>query len=97
MNKEWILSLLNQHREEIQTRFAVRRLSLFGSAARDEMREGSDVDILVEFNGPATFDGYMDLKFYLEALLNSPVDLVTEKGLRKEIRPVVESEAIHVA
>ena len=96
MNKTSILSLLNRHRDEIKKRFAVKHLALFGSAARDEMRQESDVDVLVDFNGPATFDGYMDLKFYLEALLGRRVDLVTEKGLRKEIRPNVERETIRV-
>ena len=88
--------MLNRHRDDIKQRFAVKRLALFGSAARDEMRQESDVDVLVDFNGPATFDGYMDLKFYLEALLGRRVDLVTEKGLRKEIRPNVERETIRV-
>lgn len=45
------------------------------------MRAGSDVDVLVDFDGPATFDGYFDLKDYLEGLLCRPVDLVTRKGL----------------
>ncbi len=81
MNREQVLSLLNQHREDIQQRFAIKYLALFGSAARDEMHEGSDVDVLVEFEGPATFDGYMDLKFFLEGLLKVKVDLVTNKGL----------------
>ena len=96
-NRNQILSILNQNFNEIKTRFEVERLALFGSASRDEMHEGSDVDLLVEFQGPATFDGYMDLKFFLEKILNTPVDLVTEKGLRKEIRTSVEKEAIHVA
>ncbi len=68
MNREQVLSLLNQHREDIQQRFAIKHLALFGSAARDEMHEGSDVDVLVEFEGPATFDGYMGLKSFLEVL-----------------------------
>lgn len=97
MKKGEILSILDLHSEEIRSRFGVKRLALFGSAARDEMRENSDVDLLVSFEGPATFDGYMDLKFYLEDLLKSQVDLVTEKGLRKEIRPAIEREAIQVA
>lgn len=96
MKKSQIIDLLKAHRDEILGRYAVRELFLFGSVARDEMREGSDVDLLVEFNGPATFDGYMDLKFFLEDLLQMPVDLVTQKGLRKELRPAVEKEAIHV-
>jgi predicted nucleotidyltransferase len=96
VNKTSILDLLNRHRDEIKQRFAVKRLALFGSAARDEMHQESDIDVLVGFEGPATFNGYMDLKFYLEALLGRRVDLVTEKGLRKEIRPNVERETIRV-
>jgi uncharacterized protein len=75
----------------------VQWLALFGSAARDELRPESDVDVLVCFEGPATFDGYFALKNYLEGELGRPVDLVTDKGLRKEIRPNVEREAIRVA
>lgn len=97
MNRATIMNLLSQHREELQRRFNVKRLALFGSAARDELRDESDIDVLVEFDGPATFDGYMDMKFYLERLLGRQVDLVTEKGLRKEIRPRVEKEAVRVA
>jgi predicted nucleotidyltransferase len=97
MNKAKVLELLAARDREIRTRFGVKTLALFGSAARDEMRETSDVDLLVQFTGPATLDGYMDLKFYLEGVLGLPVDLVTDKGLREEIRPAVEREAIRVA
>jgi hypothetical protein len=97
MSKDRILSLLGEHRDEMKTKFAVKHLALFGSAARGEMSGTSDVDMLVEFDGAATFAGYMDLKFYLEALLGCSVDLVTEKALRSEIRPYVEREAIRVA
>jgi len=97
MNRGQVLSLLNQHREDIQRRFAVKHLALFGSAARDEMHEGSDVDVLVEFEGPATFDGYMDLKFYLENLFKTSVDLVTEKGVKPRMRPIIQRDLIYVA
>ena len=97
MSKDDILSLLGNDAERIRQRFAVRRLALFGSAARDALREGSDIDLLVEFEGPATFEGYMDLKFHLEGLLSRSVDLVTVKGLREELRPQVEKEAVRVA
>ena len=97
MNKSQILAMLNSHSEEIVRRFAVKSLSLFGSAARDELREDSDVDVLVEFDGPATFDGYVGLKDYLEALLGVSVDLVTEKGLKPRARRQVEKDLIHVA
>ena len=96
MNRDQVLSLLNQHREDIQQRFAIKHLALFGSAARDEMHEGSDVDVLVEFEGPATFDGYMGLKSFLEGLLKVKVDLVTNKGLKPRARLYVEKDLIHV-
>jgi hypothetical protein len=97
MNRLQVLAVLGDHRDEILRRFAVKRLSVFGSAARDEMREGSDVDVLVEFEGPATFDGYLNLKDYLEGLLGTAVDLVTEKGLKPRARRLVEKELIRVA
>lgn len=57
----------------------------------------SDVDILVSFDGPATFDQFMGLKLFLEDQLGARVDLVTSKALRPEIRPIVEREAVRVA
>lgn len=87
----------NAHCKDIQQRFAVKHLALFGSAARDEMHEGSDADVLVEFEGPATFDGYMGLKSFLEGLFKVKVDLVTNKGLKPRARPYVEKDLIHVA
>lgn len=97
MNRTDVLSLLNERREDIQRRFRVKTLGVFGSAARDEMHDGSDVDVLVEFDGPATFDGYMDLKFFLEELLSTKVDLVTDSGLKARARPHVEKDLIRVA
>jgi predicted transcriptional regulator of viral defense system/predicted nucleotidyltransferase len=96
-NRPKILGLLAERRQEIAVRFGVKRFALFGSAARDELDTTSDVDVLVEFEGPATFAAFMDLKFYLEDLLGRPVDLVTDKALRKELRPYVEKELIRVA
>jgi hypothetical protein len=97
MNRAMILDLLNQHRDELLKRFGARHLALFGSAARDELRVDSDIDVLVEFEGPATFDGYFDLKTYLEQLMGRPVDLVTEKGLKPRARRHVEKDLIRVA
>jgi predicted nucleotidyltransferase len=97
MNRAHILGVLAGCQREITARYGVKRLSLFGSAARDELDRESDVDVLVEFSGPATFRAFMDLKFYLEDLLGRPVDLVTDKALRRELRPYVEKELIRVA
>ena len=75
----------------------VKSLAVFGSITRDEAKPTSDIDVLVEFDGPATFDRYMDVKIFLEDLLHCPVDLVTRKGIRPELAPSIEREAIRVA
>ena len=69
-----IPELLQQQRDELKARFGVRRLAVSGSASRDELTADSDVDLLVEFEGKATFARFMDLKFFLEDLLGRPVD-----------------------
>ena len=96
MKNTEIIQLLRQHRDELRKRFGVKSLAVFGSVARGEARPDSDVDILVEFEGRATFDRYMGLKFFLEDLLGRRVDLVTRKALKPRLRPYVEQEAIYV-
>ena len=71
-------------------------LDLFGSFARDEGGESSDVDMLVEFD-QVSFDHYMDLKFFLEDLLGKPVDLVIRRSLKPALRESVLREARRVA
>ena len=95
MKREVVLSTLQKHLEEIN-QFKVKSLALFGSIARDEGTPDSDLDFLVEFEGPATLDGYMGLKFFLEDLFNKEVDLVIKKDLKPQIRENVISEAINV-
>jgi len=96
MRRDEALSILIKASAEIRNRFGVRKMRLFGSTARDEGREDSDVDVLVDFDGPATFDGYFALLNFLETRLGCTVDLVTEKGLKDRMRPYVEKDAIHV-
>ena len=90
------LEILTQNKLALAQRYGVTRLALFGSTARDAARDESDVDILVAFDGPATSERYFGVQFYLEDLLGCPVDLVTEKALRPELRPFIEEEAVHV-
>ena len=96
MNRRPVLELLRRSKPELQARFSVTRLALFGSAARDGMHAGSDVDVLVAFDGPATAPRYFGVQFYLEDLLGMPVDLVTEKALRPRLRPFVEKDLARV-
>jgi predicted nucleotidyltransferase len=96
MKRKRALELLVRSKPELQARFGVKRLALFGSTARDDAASGSDVDVLVTFDGPATAKRYFGVQFYLEDLFGCPVDLVTEKALRREIRPFVEQEQVNV-
>lgn len=97
MSKQMVLKQLTDCFEEIKKRFSVKAISVFGSVARDEAVENSDVDVLVAFDREADFDTFMDLKFYLEDILGTGVDLVTDKALRPQIRKAIEQELIHVA
>jgi hypothetical protein len=96
MSRAQTLRLLAEHKSLLARQFGVTMLALFGSTVRDMARADSDVDILVAFDGPATSNRYFGVQFYLEDLLGRPVDLVTDKALRKELRPYVEREAVRV-
>ncbi len=97
METDEIRRILRRHADELRSRYRVGFLALFGSSARREATETSDVDLLVEFDTEPTFDLFMDLKFRLEELLGRPVDLVTRAGLRDGLKERVEREAVRVA
>ncbi len=96
MNREQVLQRLKESKSVLAARYGVTRLALFGSTARDGAGAGSDVDILVAFDGAADSARYFGVQFYLEDVLGCPVDLVTEKVLRKELRPFIERDAVYV-
>ena len=96
MHRDEVLAILREHKPLMAERFGVVALVLFGSTARGDASPGSDVDLLVRFDGPTTSKCYFGAQFYLEDLLGLPIDLVTNKALRAELRPSVEREAIHV-
>lgn len=96
MKRQRALELLARSKPELQARYGVTRLALFGSTARDTAGSDSDVDVLVDFDGPATSKRYFGVQFYLEDLLGCSVDLVTEKALRSELRPFIEQERVNV-
>jgi uncharacterized protein len=75
----------------------VKSSRLFGSVARNEAGPDSDVDLLIDMEPPYTFDRYIQVKFFIEDLLDRPVDLVMSDTLKHRARPMVEKEAILVA
>ena len=96
MNRQQAITTLIKLKPELVERFGVTRLALFGSTVRDEAKPESDIDIVVAFDGPATSEKYFGVQFYLEDELGAPVDLVTEKAIRPELRPFIEQEAVNV-
>ena len=91
--REEILKKLEENRETVLS-FGVRRLGIFGSYARGEESESSDIDFLVEFE-KATFDNYFDLKFFLEDLFQCQVDLVIADVIKPRIRPLILEEVVY--
>ena len=96
MTRRAILDRLNSEAPALRKKYGVESLAVFGSMARGDDHEGSDVDILVTFEGPATFDNFMGLKLDLEDLLGRRVDLLTPKCLRPSMQVEIAREAILV-
>jgi len=91
--REEILAILQQNCEAIRA-YGVRRLGLFGSYARDEATEVSDLDFVVEFE-TKSFDSYMNLKEFLEGLFGCRVDLVLTDAIKPRLRATILEEAVH--
>lgn len=87
--KEEPLKLIEEHAGEI-TEFGVRRLGIFGSFARGDHTDESDVDVYVEFRpGMKNYDNLCNLYFYLKDLLARPIDLVTKESLSQRKAEVI--------
>ncbi len=95
MTSRTVITTIRKRRTYL-TRLGIKSLSLFGSVARGEEKPDSDVDILVEFEGKATFDRYMDAKFYLEELLGCRVDLVTLQAIKPRMKAYILQDLVHV-
>lgn len=93
MKIESILKTLEENSNTIRN-LGVRQLGVFGSCARGEQTETSDLDFLVEFDDP-TFDNYFDLKFFLEKLFDSQVDLVIKDTIKPRIRSTILAETVY--
>ena len=89
-----VLDILRSLKDELRERYHVERIALFGSYAREEQGEGSDIDVLVEFGPGADLFDFVGLSQYLEEKLGSGVDVVPEAALRPEIRGQVTRDLL---
>jgi len=96
MNRDQVISILSEHSIELAREFHVKSLALFGSVSRDEAEPSSDVDLLVEFDGPVGYFGLFALQDHLESMLGCKVDLGTPNSLKPRIRERVLGECVNV-
>ena len=96
LNRSDVLNLLREHKPIMKERFGVTDISLYGSFARDEATEASDIDVVVKFDGSPSAKSYFGAQFYIEDLSGRKVDLARMHELRKEILPYVERDLINV-
>ena len=95
MKRQEVIDTLARHIEQLHE-MGVKSLSLFGSVARDDAREDSDIDLLVEFAHPVSLFGFARLQLYLQELFGEKkVDLVMRHALIEELRDIILKEAVH--
>ena len=91
-----IKGILKSHKEELESKYGVKEIGIFGSYVKEEQTETSDVDILVEFEKPLGLLEFVGLKNYLSDLLGVNVDLVMKKALKPSIGERVLGEVVYV-
>jgi predicted nucleotidyltransferase len=92
---EEIRDILRSHKQDLRMKYHVKELGVFGSFARGEESNSSDVDILVDFDEPIGWE-YIDLIAYLESILGMKVDLVTPMALKRQIKDNILKELVSV-
>ncbi|MGL6269779.1 MAG: nucleotidyltransferase family protein [Chitinophagaceae bacterium] len=94
-NREQILAILKKKKPELEKRYPISELGLFGSYARGDFNEKSDIDILVDFNDRIGIK-FITLAQELEDIFHTKIDLVSRKGIKSKYLPFVEKSLIHV-
>lgn len=95
--KDDINKVIAENQDQLKS-LGAKSFGLFGSFARNEANEDSDVDMIVEFQeGKKSYDNFIELAYLLENLLGRKVELVTESSLSKYIKPHIEKEVIYVS
>jgi predicted nucleotidyltransferase len=92
---EEIQHLLRNHKQNLYARYPIRSMAIFGSYARNEQDEGSDLDIVVEFNGKISIR-FIDLACELEKLIGFKVDLISRKGIKEKYFQRIKEDLTYV-
>jgi predicted nucleotidyltransferase len=92
---ETINEILNKYKSELAVKYNLKEIGIFGSYARGDQRKTSDLDILVEFSEPIGWE-FVDLKEFLESVLNMKVDLVTVGALKTQLKDSILQEVVYL-
>ena len=95
MTKEYILNFLTTHKQELQNNYALTKIGLFGSYAKDTSNENSDIDIVIQ-STKKDFFLRDDLKEYLEDNFKIPVDVGYLDSFRQYYKAKIEKDIIYV-
>lgn len=96
MNIDEIKQILLENKDNLRYNYKVKDIGIFGSFVRNEQKNSSDLDILVEFEGPIGLFKFMDLEDHLKSLLGVKVDLVSKKALKPYIGKHILEEIIYI-
>lgn len=96
MTKAFVLDFLKKHKAEYCDEFGVTKIGLFGSYARDEQTDESDIDLAVEIESDNKFRSFFGLKAYLEENLHRRVDLGIESSIKPIVKKYIEKEIVYV-
>ncbi|MGC8871031.1 MAG: nucleotidyltransferase family protein [Brevinematia bacterium] len=92
-NLDEIKEIIRSHKKELEEKYKVKSIAIFGSYIRGEQKIGSDIDLLVEFEEPISLLKIVSLENYLSDILGIKVDLVPKKNIREELREAIIKEA----
>jgi uncharacterized protein len=95
-SREEVLTILHSAQQDLRTRYQVTRMALFGSYARGDQREDSDIDILIDVD-PSIGLRLVALADELENMLGGRVELVTVRAASPRMKQILEAECIEVA
>lgn len=96
MKRQEVINFLVQQKSHLKNTFGVNKIGLFGSFAREEQGDTSDIDIVVEIQSTNKFRSFFSLKYYLEEQLGRSVDLGIEGSLKPMVKKSIEKEVIYV-
>ena len=89
-NMDEIIKILTEHKEELKKKYKIKEIKIFGSYARGEQKETSDIDIIVDFEETPTLIELLRLEEEIERILGIKVDLLTEEGISPFIKPYIK-------